>query len=265
MKKWIFIFALVLSGAPICFGQEVKLQALLNGKTHPLTLKLKELNAEWSRVNVSSSSDVQNWTQMYGSMLGASRSHTYTKGETVSLGGETYLVGYRLATKPVDITSIMRGQTEPNVFEEDKLTPDTLVHLTYLNVRNISSLSDIRPFVLDRELGQAEAGSDGASTSFQRARKRAQATTILNEARMMDAAKDQWALENNKTGTATPGFSDLTPYLKAGSKLATNDGKDSFGNPFSIGDVSTAIRVSPKSKEALSEVTGGNSFWGPYS
>ncbi len=104
-----------------------------------------------------------------------------------------------------------------------------------------------------------------AVPSFLRARMRAQATTVLNECRQMDAAKDQYALENNKTGAILPGFADLTPYLKAGSKLATNGGNDTVGNPFTIADIQSRLQVSATTKTALSTATGGDAFWGPYS
>ena len=104
-----------------------------------------------------------------------------------------------------------------------------------------------------------------AVPSFIRARARSQATTVLNECRMLDAAVDQYALENNKTGSVTPAFADLTPYLKAGSKLATNGGKDLLGNSFTIGAVSSGIRVSSTTKTSTSDATGGDAFWGPYS
>ena len=104
-----------------------------------------------------------------------------------------------------------------------------------------------------------------AVPSFIRARQRAQASTVLNEARQLDAAKDQYALENNKTGTLTPVIADLTPYLKAGSKLATSSGSDSVGNAFTIGDLQSRLQVSSTTQNALSGATGGASFWGPYS
>ncbi len=102
-----------------------------------------------------------------------------------------------------------------------------------------------------------------AVPSFIRARQRAQATTVLNEARQLDAAKDQYALENNKT-SVTPVFADLTPYLKAGSKLATNAGNDSMGGTFTIGSVNSNVRVDAATQSVLSEATGVG-FWGPYS
>ena len=40
--------------------------------------------------------------------------------------------------------------------------------------------------------------------------------TCLNNLRQIDAAKQQWALEKNKTDEAVPGARDLLPYLKNG-------------------------------------------------
>ena len=103
-----------------------------------------------------------------------------------------------------------------------------------------------------------------AVPSFMRARMRAQASTILNECRQVDAAKDQYALENSKTGAVTPLWTDLTPYLKASSKLADGAGNDSLGNPFAIGTIATRLTVSATTKTALS-TAADNAFWGPFS
>ncbi len=103
-----------------------------------------------------------------------------------------------------------------------------------------------------------------AVPSFMRARLRSQATTILNECRQVDAAKDQYALENSKTGTITPNWADLTPYLKAGSKLADNGGNDLLGNVFTVGNIQSRVQVASATKTALS-TTADDTFWGPYS
>ena len=104
-----------------------------------------------------------------------------------------------------------------------------------------------------------------AVPSFIRARQRSQATTVLNELRMTDAAKDQYALENNKSGAITPGWVDLTPYLKTGSKLASNNGNDNMGNPIAVNTINASVKVAQSTKDATSDSTGGNTFWGPYS
>jgi prepilin-type N-terminal cleavage/methylation domain-containing protein len=104
-----------------------------------------------------------------------------------------------------------------------------------------------------------------AVPSFMRARQRSIASTILNELRQVDAAKDQYALENTKTGAVTPGWADLTPYLKAGSKLVTSGGNDTLGNAIGINAVSARLQVSSTTKDSLSDATGGDTFWGPFS
>ena len=104
-----------------------------------------------------------------------------------------------------------------------------------------------------------------AVPQFIRARQRAQASTILNEARQLDAAKDQYALETQRTGTMVPVWNDLTPYLKVGSRLAVSGGTDLVGNPFSLNTVSVSIQVHSSTQSSLTAATGGSTFWGPYS
>jgi hypothetical protein len=38
--------------------------------------------------------------------------------------------------------------------------------------------------------------------------------TCINRLRQIDAAKNQWALENNKPATAVPTATDIAPYIK---------------------------------------------------
>src|SRR5438132_8685166 len=70
-----------------------------------------------------------------------------------------------------------------------------------------------------------------AVPNFLRARKRSQATRILEDLRMLDAAVDQYAIETNKSTGANPAFADLKNYLKAGTVLYTS-GADLFGNNY---------------------------------
>lgn len=104
-----------------------------------------------------------------------------------------------------------------------------------------------------------------AVPSFMRARQRSIASTILNELRQADAAKDQYALENTKTGAVVPAWADLTPYLKQGSKLANSGGNDTLGNAIGINAVSARLTVAQTTKDSLSDATGGDTFWGPFS
>jgi hypothetical protein len=52
-----------------------------------------------------------------------------------------------------------------------------------------------------------------AIPNFVKARETAQMNACINNLRQIDAAKQQWALENHKSESATPTENDLTPYL----------------------------------------------------
>ena len=53
-----------------------------------------------------------------------------------------------------------------------------------------------------------------AIPNFVRARTRAQTNTCINNLRLLDSAKTQWALEMKKVDSDTVGVTDLTPYLR---------------------------------------------------
>ena len=67
-----------------------------------------------------------------------------------------------------------------------------------------------------------------AVPGFLRARKRSQATKILNDLRMVDSAVDQYAIETSKTSGSVVAVSDWTNYTKKGSVLYNTE-KDLFG------------------------------------
>jgi hypothetical protein len=55
-----------------------------------------------------------------------------------------------------------------------------------------------------------------AIPNFVKAREMAQMNGCINNLRQIDAAKNQWALENNKSTNAIPTGADLSPYIKGG-------------------------------------------------
>jgi len=53
-----------------------------------------------------------------------------------------------------------------------------------------------------------------AIPNFVRARNSAQKNTCINNLRQLDGGKQQWALENKKSDTDTPGSDDVKVYIK---------------------------------------------------
>jgi chromosome segregation ATPase len=67
---------------------------------------------------------------------------------------------------------------------------------------------------LTTENQQARAAVKEAGAAIQQADAEAARKTCINNLRQIDAAKNQWALENNKAEGAVPTAQDIAPYIK---------------------------------------------------
>jgi len=96
-----------------------------------------------------------------------------------------------------------------------------------------------------------------AVPGFVKARKQSQGRRILNDCRQMDAAIDQWALENGKTDGAAIDSVGASTYLKTSWKTL-----DLLQNGYAVTVVgSTQISVNATTKTAL---VGVGIDWGAY-
>jgi prepilin-type N-terminal cleavage/methylation domain-containing protein len=101
-----------------------------------------------------------------------------------------------------------------------------------------------------------------AVPGFLRARKRSQASKILNDLRMIDAAVDQYAIETNKKSNDVVGTADWTNYIKKNSILY-NTGANLFGTGYGAQTVDVIPQVPAGDYANLSDVAG-TGFWSPY-
>jgi prepilin-type N-terminal cleavage/methylation domain-containing protein len=101
-----------------------------------------------------------------------------------------------------------------------------------------------------------------AVPGFLRARKRSQASKIINDLRLIDSAVDQYAIENSKTTGATVDIADWTNYLKKDTNLFAT-GKDLFGDDYGAQTVDQHPVVPANAKANLSDVTD-DAFWSPF-
>jgi len=96
-----------------------------------------------------------------------------------------------------------------------------------------------------------------AIPGFVKARKQSQGRRILNDARQMDAAIDQWALETGQTDGNTIYTASASSYLKTAWKTT-----DLLGNTYSVTVVgSTQMSINTTTKTALA---GVGIDWGAY-
>ena len=101
-----------------------------------------------------------------------------------------------------------------------------------------------------------------AVPGFLRARKRSQASKIINDLRLIDSAIDQYAIETAKKTGDPVDVSDWTNYLKKDTVLYAT-GQDLFGDDYGSQTVDTHVSVPANAKATLSDVTDAT-FWSPF-
>jgi prepilin-type N-terminal cleavage/methylation domain-containing protein len=101
-----------------------------------------------------------------------------------------------------------------------------------------------------------------AVPGFLRARKRSQASRVINDLRLIDSAVDQYAIENNKSTGDVVATDAWTQYMKRGSALY-NTGQDLFGDDYGPQTVDSLPKVPLGAWNTLSDVAG-TAFFSPY-
>jgi len=101
-----------------------------------------------------------------------------------------------------------------------------------------------------------------AVPGFLRARKRSQASKILNDLRLIDAAVDQYAIETSRSTGSAVSVSDWTYYLKKDTTIYAT-GNDLFGNAYGDQTVDSLPKVPANAWSTLSDVADAT-FWSPY-
>jgi prepilin-type N-terminal cleavage/methylation domain-containing protein len=101
-----------------------------------------------------------------------------------------------------------------------------------------------------------------AVPGFLRARKRSQASKIINDLRLIDSAVDQYAIETAKKTGDPVAVSDWTNYLKKDTVLFAT-GQDLFADDYGVQTVDTHVSVPAQAKANLSDVTD-DAFWSPF-
>jgi prepilin-type N-terminal cleavage/methylation domain-containing protein len=109
-----------------------------------------------------------------------------------------------------------------------------------------------------------------AVPGFLRARKRSQATAILNDARVIGGAVDQYAIENNMIGSATFTSKQLQDFFKPASRQYVQSQNaaifsDILGNNYSYSTFDGSIKVNSGTTANFTDVIdNASSFWGAY-
>ena len=109
-----------------------------------------------------------------------------------------------------------------------------------------------------------------AVPGFLRARKKAQATIVLNDVRLLDSAKDQYALASHAPGDAPVAADMLAGYLRPGTRLyslcaAGSAPTDILGNAYVLTTFDTAVKVNAVSLANFDDVLQDpTTFWAGF-
>ena len=210
----LLLCAVLAFPAPLARGQATDFQTALSGEKYPLTLKMKDLDGSWRRVSLGTSSGA------------VDPNPYYTRGDMDQVAGETFLVAYHRQTQ-MDLQALMSqmkaelqslSQSGDDVPKAPKVTPkmseltaDSSLSLCLLNVRTLSSLSDIQPFLPNQKaanlLSPHPAGQDGADPF-----------AVVNLKRLGMAITAYWQEHDDKLPpmqSAAIAQQALYPYLKS--------------------------------------------------
>jgi prepilin-type N-terminal cleavage/methylation domain-containing protein len=115
-----------------------------------------------------------------------------------------------------------------------------------------------------------------ALPGFQRARERSQATRMLQDLRVLNAAVDQYTIDYNKASGQKYAWTDIQAYIKAGTQLydaIPSNGRsppDLLGNRYRSTKIIDEpypdcedVALNPTTFGVLSDVAPLN-FWSPY-
>jgi peroxiredoxin len=149
---------------------------LLAGKGAPLTIQLKDLDSNW-RVFTASSNSYENI--LASAMGGGSGNRVYTKGGTITVGTDVFLVTYK--PDPPDMASLFAGGGPPKA---KPLTEATTLRLSLLNLHALSAMDGIRVFDLKEQI----ATSQKPSSPLEMIQKEATATPAAEPARPAEPA-----------------------------------------------------------------------------
>jgi hypothetical protein len=119
----------VVSVTPKLLAAEPSFASILSGNSIPTAIKLKDLTPEWRAMSTNGQVEIGNFQALVSLFGGGSFANNYyTKGQTVTIGSETYIVAYSLLSLA------------------EKISPELPLNLSLLNLKTIGSMSNIRIF-----------------------------------------------------------------------------------------------------------------------
>ncbi|MFM2312016.1 MAG: hypothetical protein RLZZ04_1292 [Cyanobacteriota bacterium] len=221
MRKTTLALAIVtsiLTYSQKCLASDF--QELISGNQAPLSRQLKDFDDSWRQVAISGQYEMadlmKSWTNLFGANI--YNNIYYTQGKTVQVNDETYVVAYRLASsgEPLNLNSLLEGVMGSvsgiaggdceAIASPEKITPETKVTLSLLNLKTIGSLNNVRPFDLETDLAMLEEAEQQAQEACEQANLAAMNSQVESNLQSLGSALLSYAEQNEHK---LPEMSDL--------------------------------------------------------
>jgi hypothetical protein len=198
----------ILTYTETCLANDF--QDLISGKEAPLTKQLKDLNDSWREIAISGQYEMADFMKSWTNLFGADIYNNiyYTQGKIVKVNDETYIIAYRLATsgEPLNINSLLEnvmGSTAgltggdcASIVSPEKITPETTIALSLLNLKTIGSLNNVRPFDLETDLAMLEKAQEESKAACEQANLEAVNLQIESNLQNLGSALRSYAEQN---------------------------------------------------------------------
>lgn len=139
--------------APV-FAQttESAFSAVLRGTDTPQTMRASALTSQWRRF--SRTGEHSGLTALLEREANLPPVAYFTRGETVSVGAESFLIAYRAVpvAPPLSNTTSEEEILKPMETSALRLKADTVLTLSLLNLRTIGDLNDVQAFETSRDI-----------------------------------------------------------------------------------------------------------------
>ena len=181
---------------------ETSMDAVFAGRPFPTAINLKDLDPSWARVTVSITAPTASTTlaMMTGNSTGGDA--FYTRGDVAIINGERYLMGYRLQVKLPSIFEMSMAAAQGRKQNMQKVTGNTSMMLSLLNMRQIAAFGEMRPYKLEQEILDATPVLPGQDAPGPAGDGQAQAS--MNNLKQLGLAVVQYAQDHGQKLPSIP-------------------------------------------------------------
>lgn len=243
------------SSAPAFSPSDATWKNVMSGSVVPLTIKARDLDASWRSFTVSEGNDLK--SVMLGAYGLSGSNALYSRGDEISVAGETYLVAYRLKTPPMNMAAMNTASNVGMMMRDMTLKPDSTLQLSLLNVRMTSAFNEMQTF--DPAVFNANSPMN---TVFGEARKNALNASSSSNLKQLVLGVMQYIQDNDENFPLMQSMYQLKkavyPYIKS-EQVFKQPSNDKFYVPNSaLSKKSLASLMSPSTFAAIYEADFGS-------